>query len=118
MWRIALCDEDRARFGCGEQLTLDLEAVKDLDGDDLDEIDRAIRLPLAAFLPYLEDPVVKVAQVRRVAVWLALRLAGTSVDWEKCTPKLLRATFVWEAPSGPPDGPSGSSSGDVPPATS
>lgn len=116
MLRIRLCEADRERFAAPEELVLDVEAIKDLDAAELTEMDQALTMPVALFLPYFEGPLSDAAQVRRVAVWLALRLAGCDVAWDACTPKLLRAEFTQEAR--PPVGASEGSSEDEPVSSS
>lgn len=114
--KIRLCETDRAAYGCAE-LVLDLEALKDLPADELEEIDAQLQQAAAALIPLLETNSL-VARARRLAVWLALRQAGLSLDWEKCTPKILRTTFEVETQPGPPAGPSETSSEDAQPASS
>ncbi len=115
--RIRLSQADRDAFGCGEELTLDFEALKDLSADELEEMDSELEYAVAALIPPAEAGS-EVARVRRCAVWLALRQAGTPVDYDKCKPQLLRAVFEMETQPGPPDGPSETSSEGEAPASS
>lgn len=118
--RIRLCDEDRAALDAPEWLELDVEQFKDLTAEQVQALDMALGFPVAVFVPILEDSrLSKAGQVRRFAVWAALRLDGRDdLSWADCNPKVLRAEFVLEERGGPPAGPSGSSSEDVPPASS
>jgi hypothetical protein len=118
--RIRLSPDDAAAYGCDPNLVLDLEALKDLDAVELGEIDEALQFPLATVLPLIENRpnISALATPRRFAVWLALRQAGHDVDYEKCTPKLLRTAFEREDEPGPPAGPSEASSEGEAPASS
>jgi hypothetical protein len=115
--RIRLCPADLDLFGCAEELTLDFEALKDLTADELEELDSEVEFAVAALIP-LAEAGSEVARVRRCAVWLALRQAGTPIAYDKCKPLLLRAEFEMETQPGPPDGPSETSSEGEAPASS
>lgn len=111
---IRLCDADRERYGVVDELVLDMEALKDLEYDEYQALEAATLLPVAAFLPSLESGSLETAIVKRVAVFLALRLAGTDVSWDTCKPRPGRVLLEREDdPAGPPAGPSESSSEDA-----
>lgn len=115
--RIRLCEADRDTYGCGEEITLDFEALKDLTADELEEIDQELEYAVAVLLPLIEQGS-ELTRMRRCAVWLALRQAGSPVDYAKCNPQILRTRFEMETQPGPPDGPSEPSSEDSSPASS
>ena len=100
--RVRLCELDRKEHGVDgellpEELTVDLEALKDLPAGDLEAIDLAIGVPLVAFLRPLETGQLSSAQVRWVAAWLAVREAtGRTEAMKDFQPRLLRATFARE----------------------
>lgn len=117
--RVRLCAEDRKEYGgdagpLPEELTLDVEALKDLTAGELEDVDRALGLPLAAFVQPLETWGLGPAQLRRVASWLAARQAGITIEFEEWQPRLLRAELTREASAVPPAGTSERSSEDSP----
>jgi hypothetical protein len=116
--RIHLGGADQQRFGV-HGLALDLEALKDLEYEAYQAIEIDMKMPIALFLPVLEAGSLELAQVKRVAVFLALRQADNAIAWDDCTPRPGRTELEREAdPAGPPAGPSEHSSEDAVPASS
>lgn len=115
--RIRLCDADRERYDVGD-LELDVEALKDLTGEELEVLEREMSMPIAPFVEVFEAGPLSPAWVRRVAAWLAVRLAGGEQSWDEFTPKVLRGEFDRETIPGPPAGPSEGSSEDEAPEDS
>lgn len=112
--RVRLCEHDRNRYGDEEplpdELTVDVDALLDLPAGELEDLDRDLQMPVAAFADGLRTWSLNMAQLRRVAAWLALRQHGHSVPYGEFQPRLLRAEFVREA-GHPPAGTSEGSSG-------
>jgi len=121
--KIRLCEGDRLEYGCDEELSLDVESLKDLRADEHSKIDEAIGTSMALFIPMMESPgpTLAVAHVARLAAWLALRSAGIDIEWAKFQPRLMRAAITREGddePRPPVGGPSGDSSETPPPKLS
>lgn len=120
MIKVRLCDGDRAEYGAPEELTVDVEALKDLRASENSAIDQEIGMALSLFIPLLEEGVHQVAHAGRVAAWLGLRNAGIDIKWNDFDPRLNRAVFTVERDDPKTDGgPSEpSSEGDSEPTTS
>lgn len=118
--KIRLCNGDVAEYGAPEELTLDVESVKDMRASEQAAIDQEIGMALSMFVNLMEDGVVSVAHVGRVAGWLALRNAGINLPWNDFDPRLGRATITVERDEQrpPAGGPSQPSSEDSAPPTS
>lgn len=112
--KVRLCDLDREEYGGPEELTVDVEALKDLRAGEHESIDGATNMALSMFIPLLEDGPLKIAHVGRLAAWLGLRNAGIDVDYKKFDPRLMRATVerVGDDERPPAIGSSTSSSGE------
>lgn len=119
MIKVHLGDADRADYGAPEELTVDVEALKDMRASEHQAIDEEMGMALSIFISLMEDGLMQVAYVGRVAAWLGLRNAGVTVKWADFDPRLNRATFTVERDNPPAGGPSGpSSEEDSAPATS
>lgn len=121
MIKIRLCDGDRAEYGTPEEMTVDVESLKDLRASEHAAIDEQIGMALSLFIPLMEEGVTQVAHVGRIAAWLGLHNAGIDIKWKDFDPRLNRATFTVEGNEQlpPVGGPSESSSeGDSEPSTS
>lgn len=118
--KVRLCDGDVAEYGCPQEVTVDVESLKDLRASEHAAIDQEIGMALAVFLPAMEDGLVQVAHVGRLSAWLGLRNAGVDIKYSDFDPRLGRATITAERDDHPPvDGPSElSSEGDSGPTTS
>lgn len=120
--KVRLCDGDKAEYGVShDELTVDVESLKDLRASEHAAIDQEIGMALSLFIPAMEDGLTQVAHVGRIAAWLGLRNAGVDIKWNDFDPRLGRATITVERDEqSPPDGgPSESSSGkDSEPSTS
>lgn len=120
MIKVRLCDGDRAEYGAPEELTVDVEALKDLRASENSAIDQEIGMALSLFIPLMEEGVTQVAHAGRVTAWLGLRNAGMDVKWNDFDPRLNRAVFTVERDdpktAGGPSEPS--SEGDSEPTTS
>lgn len=113
--RVRLCEYDRNRYGdeepLPEELTVDVDELLDLPAGELEALDRDLNMPIAAFVDGLRTWSLNLAQLRRVAAWLALRQHGTTVAYEEFQPRLMRAEMVREAGRPPAGTSEGSSEG-------
>lgn len=119
--KIRLCDGDRAEYGCPEEMTVDVESLKDLRSSEHAAIDQEIGMALSLFIPLMEEGVVQVAHVGRLTAWLGMRNAGIDIKWADFDPRLGRATITAESDdqNPPAGGPSElSSEGDSGQSTS
>lgn len=118
--KIRLCNADREEYGGPEELTVSVEALKDLRAAEHQAIDEAMGMALSMFIPLMEDGPLSIAHVGRIAAWLGLRNAGTEVTWDKFNPRLLRATIERHGDDTrpPASGPSDASFGEPTPVTS
>jgi hypothetical protein len=121
--RVRLCETDRKEYGVDgellpEELTLDVEALKDLRAKELVALDLAIGTPVKLFLQPMQTWSLDAAQLCLTVAFLAVHLAGSPVQFADFDPRLGRAEFVREAIDGPPDGTSASSSAEATPRRS
>lgn len=119
--KVRLCAGDCAEYGAPEELTVDVEALKDLRASQNAEIDQEIGMALSLFIPLMEEGITQVAHVGRLAAWLGLRNHGDAPKWADFDPRLNRATITVERddPKPPAGGPSEPSSAeDSEPTTS
>jgi hypothetical protein len=112
--RVRLCEQDRKTYGVDgdllpDELTLDVDELLDLPAGELEALDRDLNMPIAAFIDGLRAWSLNMAQIRRVAAWLALRQHGRSVPYEEFQPRVLRGEFTRETDH-PPAGTSEDSS--------
>lgn len=119
--KVRLCNGDVAEYGCPEEVSVDVETLKDLRSSEHAAIDQEIGMALSLFIPLMEEGVTQVAHVARLAGWLGLRNAGHNMKWEDFDPRLGRATITVERddqnpPAGGPSEPS--SEGDSEQSTS
>lgn len=111
--KIRLCDGDRAEYGItADELSVDVESLKDLRASEHAVLDEQIGMALSLFIPLMEEGVLQVAHVARIAAWLGLRDAGQDIKWKDFDPRLNRAKFTVEGNEQrpPAGGPSESSS--------
>jgi len=121
--RVRLCETDRKEYGVDgdplpEEMTLDVEGLKDLRARELVALDRALGLPVKLFVGPMQSMALDVAEVAHVVAFLVVHQAGSPVKFTDFDPRLNRAEFVREAMDNPPGGTSEPSSEAAPPRRS
>lgn len=121
--RVRLCEADRKEYGISgeplpEEMTLDVEGLKDLRAKELVALDRALGLPVKLFIGPMQSMALDVAELAYVVAFLVVHQAGSLVPAAEFDPRLNRAEFAREAMGNPPDGTSEPSSEEVPPRRS
>ncbi len=89
--RFRLCPDDREKYGGPEWVVFDPDALVDLPGSELEQMEVATGFRIAWFwLPSLRIS----ARGQRAALWIARRQAGLVDDWNEFDPKILAADAV------------------------
>ncbi len=89
--KFRLCPADREAYGGPEWVVFDPDALVDLPGSELEQMETATGFRIAWFwLPSLRIS----ARGQRAALWVARRQAGLGDDWNDCDPKILAADAV------------------------
>ncbi len=112
--RWTLPDDDAKKYGITEPCIFDTEALRDLSGSELEELESVLVQEADLYIVDLYPARDRNLKIPRAIMWVTLRLAGFKLKWEEFDPKVLRAQFE-DADAGddanpPLDGPDGISS--------
>jgi hypothetical protein len=109
-----MCDADRDAYGGPEWIDFDREALRDLPGSKLMELEQATGFRLAGFF----DDRIDTMHGMRARLYVARSMAGLVDDWAAFDPKVLQSDMRIPLPdpgdTGPPDGASGTGSEAAP----